>query len=571
MKIISNNIPYLSKNFQPFGCKEISNAIYKKLSLQPSFPYFPIENKWIAKVYTKKDKHYLLSVSTFVEVTQKTIDIDTNEIRLCITLYNGYKLTKQDFPSDILHTQGIKELLKYGVRYEEKMRDDLIRYLMISEQGAPIKKVYTSLGWHNQGDKLRFKGASFHTKKGVLKNYAYGGKLLLTPKGDFEQWVKMVNTELIEPDNIPLQFILALGFSGPILSLMNDEFELGSVIFSISGYSSKGKTTSAILATSAFSCPVMDKGTLISYYSTSNGLIKTLENCNGMTVAIDEAATNPSKGSADHLLYTMAAGVSKRRMEGSLKLQDMQRFSSIILSTAEFNLLNERSPDGLRARVFEIDEPLTRSAESSNIIKNVALNNYGHAGGYYLKHLVKQSCSDIKNKYTEGINKLVSISEHSDLSYRMATKLSAPVTAVEYFNEAFEGIMQLNYEKILYFNAEIINRNANKKSPEEKLLNLVFEDYAVNGYKYAKSASEWSDGCIGIVKSNMDYTYICVLRSYFEKLMETNSIANSDIILRALKKQGLLDSYNDHLCKKITIKKQQLPFYIFIYKNQEKD
>lgn len=550
MKSIINSIPYLSENFQPFGCKEISNDIYKKLSLQPSFPYFTIENQWIAKVHTKKDKHYLLSVSTFLEVTQKIIDIDTKEISLRIALYNGNKQTERIFSSDILSTQGIKELLKYGVRYEEKMRDNLIKYLMISEQNAPVKKVYSRLGWHNHGDELRFKGAFLHTKNGVLKNYAYGGNLSLLPKGDFEAWTAMVNSELVKPNNIPLQFVLALGFSSSILSLMNDEFELGSVIFSISGYSSKGKTTSAILATSAFSCPIMDEGTLISYYSTSNGLIKTLESCDSLTVAIDEAAANPSKGSTDHLLYAMAAGASKRRMEGSLKLQDMQRFSSVIISTAEFNLLNEHPPDGLRARVYEINEQMTTSAESSNRIKNVALNNYGHAGVYYLEHLVKHSRSAIKKKYIKAINKLVSISEHSDLSYRMATKLAVVVTTVEYFNAAFKGIMQLDYEKILYFAADIINRNANKKTPEEKLLNIVFEDYAVNGYKYAKSAKDWTDGCIGIVKSNMSYTYICVLRSYFEKLMESNSITNSDVVLRALKKQGLLDSYSDHLCKK---------------------
>lgn len=142
----------MSKNtldgfFKPFGQVKINSDLYTQLSSEPLFPFLSIDDKWIAEVITKDKTHYIVSVSTFIKVAQKYVDIDTDKISLKVVIFNGSKEIETILGSEILSIQGVKELLKYGVRFEEKQSERLTRYLMISVQNAQIQNVYSRLGW----------------------------------------------------------------------------------------------------------------------------------------------------------------------------------------------------------------------------------------------------------------------------------------------------------------------------------------------------------------------------------------------------------------------------------------
>ena len=114
--------------------------------------------------------------------------------------------------------------------------------------------------------------------------------------------------------NTSLELALVLGFASPVLSLLNDSYDIGSLVFNFSNTSSKGKTTAAMLAASVFSNPAMNKGTLITYNATENAIIETISSMNSLTVGLDEVGMSSFRDFSK-LLYAICSGTSKKKIK----------------------------------------------------------------------------------------------------------------------------------------------------------------------------------------------------------------------------------------------------------------
>ena len=165
-------------------------------------------------------------------------------------------------------------------------------------------------------------------------------------------------------------------------------------------------TVAAMLATSVFSNPVLNKGTAITYNATENALVQFVSRCMGHTVVFDEVAISASSDFS-RLLYTLCNGRSKMRLNGDATQKPVHEFNSIIISTAEFDLLNDDSPSGLKARVFEIKHnELTRNAENSDNIKRCIIENYAVAGGPFIETVLK-TIGNITDDYERDIKNIM--------------------------------------------------------------------------------------------------------------------------------------------------------------------
>ncbi len=238
----------------------------------------------------KKDKDdFLIQVfMTFAEVTQRIVDKDTGVTTVKIKYFNGIDIREDVFTSEIYTKFGVKELLQKGIRFNESDSALVIDYLLKSESSAEMVYGYVKHGWDLHNDNLVFRSYKCLSNNPNHKNYIYQGSFDLMPTGTLDKWTEMVKNEVI--GNLPLEFVLVASFASPILSLLNHSYDLGSIIINLANTSSKGKTTAAMLAVSLFSNPNQNRGTAISYNATENSLQEHIAKCNGLTVALDEAA-----------------------------------------------------------------------------------------------------------------------------------------------------------------------------------------------------------------------------------------------------------------------------------------
>jgi len=106
-------------------------------------------------------------------------------------------------------------------------------------------------------------------------------------------------------------------------------------------------------------------------------------------------------------MYNFCLGRSKLRLNGDASLQKVKEFSSVIFTTSEISFVSEKSMDGIKTRVFQIEDTLTKNAENSDNIKSIAMANYGVAGNKYLQMLVDKGQEEIESDYQKYKNILL--------------------------------------------------------------------------------------------------------------------------------------------------------------------
>lgn len=225
-----------------------------------------------------------------VEVVKKLFYPETKQTKVVIEISSMNGSNSMEFSCDVFTEQGVNVLLNYGLRFIKSDIPDLINYLIESERKAPLEYRYTSTGWHDTNNGIGFMLDKLYIDGVVQNDSRYAGDLKLEQKGKLKDWISVVKEEVI--GKVPLEFVLLLGFSAPLLALLNDSnYDLGSVVFNLANFSSKGKTTAVMLATSVFSNPVSNKGTLVTYNATDNALMNILAKSDGLTIGIDEIGT----------------------------------------------------------------------------------------------------------------------------------------------------------------------------------------------------------------------------------------------------------------------------------------
>lgn len=352
-----------------FEKRKIDEATYKLLRKDVITNDILTYKDFLMKLTVKRTEFYVYPFAVYMRVKERYINEDNQQSSFLLEYCNGKDVVEKEFSDSILNTKEIGALLSYGITFDETASNDLIKYLMISKMQAHITSVYNRLGWNITSNEIKFKGFRLITDNYEKANGRYRGSIDLAPKGDIKVWTAMLKKQVW--GNPPLEFALVLGFAAPVLSLLNDSYDIGSLVFNFSNTSSKGKTSAAMLAASVFANPAMNKGTLITYNATENAIIETISSMNSLTVGLDEVGMSSIKGFSK-LLYAICSGTAKKRLNGDATLKEDKQFSTVVISTAEYNILNENSPDGLKARVFEINDQLTTSAENSNAIKKVA-------------------------------------------------------------------------------------------------------------------------------------------------------------------------------------------------------
>lgn len=139
-----------------FGKNKIPEKAYYKF-YKTSLNGFVRTKKWLGKLLKEDENFYLLVFSYNLEITEKIINTDTKIARVILKYYNGDKLEEKDFSGEIFSKVKVNSLCDYGIRYWERQINFLNEYLAVSDSIAPVRYVYSKLGF-NKDDKICFKG-----------------------------------------------------------------------------------------------------------------------------------------------------------------------------------------------------------------------------------------------------------------------------------------------------------------------------------------------------------------------------------------------------------------------------
>lgn len=552
---------------------KLSDERFSEIKEKASFPYFATGENGIRRhiccVASKKDKTYYI-VSSGISILKKYIDLDSKKVNFLITYYNGIGMSEIYADRSVLSKRGIEELINYGVSFNIEKPKHLINYLMVSEQKAPIEFSHTQLGWSELDGKTVFKSGKLVSADESGAKSTYFGNLDLAPSGSREKWFEMVKTEVI--GNIPLTTVMLAGFASPILGYLNQKYDLGSVLLNLSNSSSKGKTTAAMLATSVFGNPAMNKSTLITFNATNNALVNFASQCNSHTIALDEAVISTASDVTKQL-YTLCSGRDKLRLNTDSELKEASTFSSFIISTAEFDLIPDSATNGIGARVFELKDTFTASAENSVKIKSIVAENYGFAGAEFVEFLLKEKINNIEKDYLKCQSELMSEyneefapCKKGELTERVFSKLAILLQTAIYFEKCFGIKIEGNFIEYLKKIEKSVQGNSDRSA---FLLECIKQSVGDNPNKYITSPSNAFSGALGKISTNSKGTQIIITVSEANRIFEVNNIENPKNLLQQLKKDKILLCEKDRLYKRI----QLCPFthvkqhcYVFLIK-----
>ncbi len=533
------------------GTATITKEDYERFKRETKvFPYV-CGKRWIGQLSKLDDNYSITTFATGIEVMERLVDTDTGIVKLRIKYFDGMAEIQKNFDSVILTKLGVKELYNYGVRFSEDDSYKVVKYLVKSETIAPIIRSYSKLGWSKDGNTKLFRGHSALSAEGVHKGLTFDGKLDLKPTGNLEKWLAMVRLEVLK--STAMTVVMLLGFAGSLVALLNEKKDIGSLMFNLSNKSSKGKTTSAMLATSVFSNPMLNRGCAISFNSTENALIQFISSCGGHTVSIDEVALSKSK-EFNRTIYAICQGRSKMRLNGDATQKDVTEFNGIVISTAEFPLINDDTPNGIKARVFEIKDTLTDSAENSDSIKSCIYENYAVAGEHFVKHLLQKG-DDVFEDYEKDKKYLCDkCADKKELSERILSKLATILTTARYVNDIFQ--MGINEDDIADYLLKLERQISTEAKPEDRLIEIVRQEVSRNSSRYMIDTNVVPSSCCGAIKTKHKYSEIQISQTVFEDMMEDYGVNDWKSVLKTLKDQDILLTEPDRLYKRVTLVKE---------------
>ena len=547
------------------GTHSITKDDYEDLKRKTNvFPYIGGKH-WVGQLSKTDDDYSLIVFSTGIRVAERLVDADTKVVKLKIKYYDGRAEVTRDFNCDILTKLGTKELYNFGVRFSEDNANKVVKYLMKSEGVAPIIRSYSKLGWSKEDDVDIFRGHSAFCSQGVYNGLIYNGKLGLSPVGSLESWLEMIETEVLKCT--AMTFVMLLGFAGALVARLNEKKDIGSLMFNLSNKSSKGKTTTAMLATSVFSNPMLNRGCAISFNSTENALIQFISSCGGHTVVIDEVAMNNSKD-FNRIMYSICNGRSKMRLNGNATQKEVTEFNGVVISTAEFSLITEDTPNGVKTRVFEIKDPLTDSAENSDNIKSRIYQNYALAGEHFVKFLLQKADAVFQDYENDKKFLCDKCSDKKELSERILSKLATVLTTARYVNDIFQ--MGINEADIADYILKLERQISIEAKPEDRLLEIVRQEVSRNSSRYMIDTNVVPSSCCGAIKTKHKCSEIQISQTVFEDMMEDYGVNDWKGVLKILRDQDILQTEPDRLYKRVTLVKEvgRQKCYCFKLKNE---
>ena len=259
-------------------------------------------------------------------------------------------------------------------------------------------------------------------------------------KGDKETYLKFLKDTVFPSTELSLA--LAIGYSAVVVARLKDEADLGTVIVNLCGTSSTGKSTAEMLMCSPFMNPAISnsgQSLSVSAQSTSNALYQLFEGVYGVPCVVDDITTN-SKLTMTDIVYALAQGAPKRRLNGNCEVRKAEGWCGVIIASSESPITDFTDGyQGIKARVLHTyGLQWTKSAEEAKLVKRTVRKNFGFTGKEFADYVASIPIEELYDRFEDSIESVQKLMVKKDnLTDRIADKYAAVYLTVELLNEKF--------------------------------------------------------------------------------------------------------------------------------------
>ena len=233
------------------------------------------------------------------------------------------------------------------------------------------------------------------------------------------------------------QSILLYGFSAVLAGYFRK-----NLLLSLSGKSSRGKTTISKLIISLFAEPENDKLSK-TFNVTLNKMAESLNGINGAAVLIDDLSLAPNaiKKDTDGMIYILESGKEKERMRTKSFDRDPSVWFASIIFSAEEPLLSLCNPEqeGAVGRLMELDispEDIFTDATEANKIAELSHKHYGLMADEFVKRLIANNTLDnLSSLYDREMYRVKA--DYSGVLARIAQNVAIITLCGELLNQLF--------------------------------------------------------------------------------------------------------------------------------------
>lgn len=347
---------------------------------------------------------------------ERLINIDTNTEKVKLAFYKDNKWQDVIVEKNTIASKNkILQLANRGIEVNENNAKELITYLAdvinLNIDTIPYSQSITHLGWINDKEFAPYS-----------EEYKYDGDVSyktlyesVNVKGDYGKWKKHMRD--LRSKSIPLRFMMASSFASALVKI----FKINPFIVHLWGKSSNGKTVSQMVCASIWGNP--SKGKLVSSLdNTKVALERMLNFMRHLPLIADELQLiKNSFVNYDALIYVLTEGKGKDRGTVDNGLTNVTEWDNVIITSGEEPISSSNSKEGVKNRVFEIEENGT-IIESGRETVAFIQENYGYAGREFID-IVKNS--NLFEQYNQVVDSLKEKTESKKQLNAMACILVA--------------------------------------------------------------------------------------------------------------------------------------------------
>lgn len=546
---------------------EYSQKVKQENSKIMNFTNAPLENlkcgEWDCKdtgvskvIFNNYNPINIYACSHPILPVERLINIDTNIEKIKLAFYKDNKWQYVITEKNIIASKNkILQLANRGIEVNENNAKELITYLSdilnLNINEIPYSESITHLGWVNKED-----FAPYSTK------YKYDGDISysnlyesVNTKGSYEEWINYMKE--IRKNSIPLRFMMASSFSSILVKI----FKINPFIVHLWGKSGNGKTVSQMVCASIWGNPTKGK-LLTTLDNTKVALERMLNFFKNLPLIADELQlTKNSFLNYDTLIYILTEGKGKDRGTVDNGLTNVTEWDNIIITSGEEPITGSNSKEGVKNRVFEIEE-------NNMIIKNgretvsFIQENYGFAGKEFVEIIKNEE--KLFEQYNKVIDKLKDITE----SKKQINAVGVILLADKIVSERIFKDDKLKIEEIKdYFTKDI--------DEAERYMELITEWFYQNINKFYYNNNINNGEIWGTYKQeNEEITQILVIPKVLKDFLKSNSINFNGIKTKLFNKGYLEKNSQDRYVHQTTvngIKQNLIKININLKKEEEID
>ncbi|MCD8764454.1 cassette chromosome replicative helicase [Staphylococcus hominis] len=533
-------------------------------------PYQLDAKAWRKTFPPKKDgdKEKVVPISSCIVVEAKFWHASENTEKIIIS--NG-KDKEHTFESDILTTQKLPSLIKYGHSINESYIRDLSYALQLMRDELPTSDLYDGSGIIETPYGYIVMIDTVYTSKQYDRSASLDpivdSAYLLEPKGTFKDWLNMYMNEV--KGHLLLELAVVFGISALVTAFLKHkhEVEFAGIIFSFTGQSSTGKSTAAALGVSVAGNPTKGNQTLFrSWNATRNALEGYLSNNFGIPIVFDELSSATFKDTTG-LLYSIAEGQGRQRSNVHGEVKTPKNWGTSVISTSEYSIFTDSAQnDGLRVRTIEINERFTTNATNADNIKKAVALNYGHVLPLVAKYLINREDEVIQwfqDEHHWFKDKLKD--EKNNTGIRMFKRYAAITTSAKILSRVLAT--DIDIAKIRDYFIDYHGHTVSERSLADKAIEVITQFVAQNRGKFSDdTALKNMIENHGLIALKDDYIEVKIIASVFKDMLIENHFQDVNNVVNALRDKGFIESDRDRITTKRAVKddygkKQSLVFY----------